>query len=207
LLLAHTDKSRAFAEYARYYMSTDGQIYWSDTHQLAEYMDGYHAELDRHLPGPQGTEMISELYVPRQDLPAFMTAVRADARKHHPSLIYGTSRLIERDEETVLAWARQPWACVVFNLHVEHSADGLAQAAAHFRRLIDRALELGGSYYLTYHRWATRDQVEAAHPRFREFLAAKRQHDPDDMFQSDWYRHHGRLLNGTSVLTNQGGEQ
>ena len=43
LRLAHTDKSRAFAEYARYYMATDGQLYWSDTHQLADYLDGYHA--------------------------------------------------------------------------------------------------------------------------------------------------------------------
>ena len=49
LRLAHTDKPRAFAEYARYYMSTDGQLYWSDTHQLASYVDGYHETLDREL--------------------------------------------------------------------------------------------------------------------------------------------------------------
>ena len=37
LRLAHTSKSQAFAEYARYYMATDGQLYWSDTHQLSDY--------------------------------------------------------------------------------------------------------------------------------------------------------------------------
>src|SRR4029079_5815799 len=44
LWLAHVDKSRAFAEYARYYMTTDRQVYWSDTHQLASYKDRQHHE-------------------------------------------------------------------------------------------------------------------------------------------------------------------
>jgi hypothetical protein len=63
-----------------------------------------------------------------------------------------------------------------------------------FRRLIDMAIARGGSYFLTYHRWARRDQVEACYPEFREFLAAKRERDPEERFQSDWYRHHAFLL-------------
>ena len=94
----------------------------------------------------------------------------------------------------MLAWARERWACVVFNLHVDHTPDGIARAAAHFRRLIDRAAALGGSYYLTYHRWASRDQVLACHPRMPEFMEEKRRYDPDGLFTSDWYRHHERLL-------------
>jgi FAD/FMN-containing dehydrogenase len=148
--LAHTDKSRAFAEYSRYYMATDGQVYWSDTHQLSEYPESYHVNLDAEPGGRvKGSEMITELYVPRPALPEFMHAVRTDARQYGVDIIYGTIRVIENDDETVLAWARQRWACVVFNLHVEHTAEGTAKAAADFRRLIDRAIECGGSYYLT----------------------------------------------------------
>ena len=55
------------------------------------------------------------------------------------NVIYGTIRLIERDDESVLAWAREPWACVVFNLHVDHSPEGLGKAQRDFRRLIERA--------------------------------------------------------------------
>ena len=198
-LLAHTNKSRAFAEYARFYMSTDGQRYWSDTHQLAEYLDGYHADLDRQLAAlVKGSEMITELYVPRHRLPAFMAAVRDDARQHSFDIVYGTVRLIERDDESVLAWAREPWACIVFNLHVDHTSDGVAKAAGHFRRLIDRAIEQDGSYYLTYHRWATADQIRAGHPRLSEFLTRKREYDPDGVFQSDWHRHYSNLLEVTS---------
>ena len=195
LHLSHADKARAFAEYAGYYVTTSGQLYWSDTHQLSVYIDHYHRELDRRLgAAAPGSEMISELYVPRARLPAFFDAVRRDVRAHGVDVIYGTVRLIERDDETVLAWARQPWACTIFNLHVDHTPAGIERAARDFRRLIDRALEEGGSYFPTYHRWAEPAQVRAAHPRLVEFLQAKRRHDPGERFQSDWYRHYRAML-------------
>ena len=39
-----------------------------------------------------------------------------------------------------------------------------------------------------------KDQVEACYPRMREFLALKRRHDPDEAFQSDWYRHYRSMF-------------
>jgi FAD/FMN-containing dehydrogenase len=197
LHLAHVDKRAAFERYAAYYLSTSGQRYWSDTHQLAAYPEGYHDELTRRLGSTTpGSEMISELYVPRHRLGGFLEDAAAALRETGADVIYGTIRLVERDDESVLAWAREPWACVVLNLHVAHSPAGIARATAAFRALIDAARARGGSYYLTYHRWATREQVLACHPRFPELLAQKRKHDPEERFESDWYRHHRDLLHG-----------
>ena len=60
LYLAHTDEKQAFNRYADYYLSTNGQVYWSDIHQLSIYPDNYHREIDRkvHAPYP-ATEMIT----------------------------------------------------------------------------------------------------------------------------------------------------
>ncbi|WCE04641.1 FAD-binding oxidoreductase [Pseudoxanthomonas sp. JBR18] len=193
LLLAHHAPSRAFDEYADFYLATDGQHYASDAQQSGVYLDGYHAAVDRSL-GHCGSEMITELYVPRGALAGFMGRAADSLRRHQAQPIYGTVRLIERDPTSVLAWARQDWACVVFNLHVQHGPAGVQTAAVAFRALIDDALWFGGSYYLTYHRWATREQVQAAHPRFAEFLRAKRALDPQERWQSDWYRHHLALV-------------
>ncbi|MEO7414552.1 MAG: FAD-binding oxidoreductase [Opitutaceae bacterium] len=195
LWLAHTDRARVFKEYASYYLSTHGQRYWSDTHQLSTYLDNYHDALDQRLGATHpASEMITEIYVPRPSLVSFMASAADLLRLHGMPVIYGTIRWIERDDETLLAWAREPWACIIFNLHTEHSASGLALAQQVFRALIDLAISFGGSYYLTYHRWATRAQVESCHPRFREFLACKVAHDPGEVFTSDWYRHHRRLF-------------
>jgi FAD/FMN-containing dehydrogenase len=191
--LAHDDKRRAFELYTRHYLATEGQIYWSDTHQLAEYQDDYHAALDRGARH-RGSEMIGEVYVPRTAFEAFFHDVREDFRRTGVDVIYGTVRLIEKDEETFLAWAKNRWACVVINLHTEHTPLGITRSGDAFRRLIDHARRYGGSYYLTYHRWARRDQVEACYPQIREFLRLKREHDPDERFESEWYRHYKAMF-------------
>jgi FAD/FMN-containing dehydrogenase len=188
LQLAHTDKSRAFDLYTTHYLATSGQIYRSDAHQLAFYAGGYHDAV-----GP-GSEMITEIYVPRARLADFMHEAADKLRACDADVVYGTVRLIERDDESFLAWATEPWACVIFNLHVEPGEEGRNHAAAGFRLLIDLAIARGGSYYLTYHRWATRAQVEACYPQFAEFLQQKREQDPQELFQSEWYLHYRELF-------------
>jgi FAD/FMN-containing dehydrogenase len=195
IYLAHTDKAEAFKRYSTHYLATSGQVYYSDAHQLADYTDGYHARVDEltHAKAPS-TEMITEIYVPRKRLADFMAAVAEDFRANSVNVIYGTIRLIERDEESFLAWATERWACIIFNICTLHTGEGLERAAEAFRRLIDLAIERGGKYYLTYHRWARREQVETCYPHFAEFLERKRQHDPEERFQSDWYRHHRAMF-------------
>lgn len=197
VLLAHTDKARAFGIYADHYMATDGQVYWSDTHQLSTYLDDYHVAIDRHRAAlAPATEMITELYVRRAALAAFLDRVRDDFRRHDVEIIYGSIRLIERDDETFLNWARESWVCIVMNVHVVHSPEGLAHARDALIRLIDAASSFDGSYYLTYHRHADRARVERCYPQFPEFLAKKRDYDPADRLQSDWYRHYRNLFAG-----------
>ena len=186
---SHADKSRAFDEYAGFYRSTNGQIYDSDTFQLSQYIDHYHHELDRRLScNVPGSETITELYVPLPELSGFMAAAGAGLRRQQANVIYGTIRLIERDDETLLNWARQPYACIVVNLHVDHDSDGIERVAVTLRSLIDLAIERSGSYFLTYNKFATHDQLAKCYPQFQEFVAAKKRYDPSHVFSSDWFR-------------------
>ena len=193
--LAHKEKARAFQLYSDYYMKTNGQVYWSDESQIGGYPANYHKKLDKRLSSDvPGTEMITEIYVPRNRLADLMHAAAKGMRAKQGNVIYGTIRLIEKDDECFLAWAKQSYACVIFNLHIDHSIAGLESAAEAFRHLIDLAIERDGSYYLTYHRWARKDQVLACYPQFPEFLAKKQEHDPLDLFQSTWYQHYKRMF-------------
>jgi FAD/FMN-containing dehydrogenase len=189
LYLAHADKAAVYRAYTGHYQSTHGQIYWSDTHQMSHYAEGYHQKID-HLCAANCTrsEMITELYVPRRSLAAFLHSVRIFARRYGWNIIYGTVRLIEQDDESFLAWAREPWACVIFNLCVEHSTRGMEDAKNAFRALTQIAINYAGNYYLTYHKWATPDQLLACYPQFPEFLRAKTRFDPDEIFISNWYK-------------------
>jgi len=195
LFLAHTNKSEAFKRYASYYMSTNGQLYWSDEVQMSFYPEDYHRAIDRMTDAQvKATEAICEIYCERDALEKFMGEARDYARREGVNIIYGTIRLIEQDNESFLAWARKPYACVIFNLHIEHTTGGMIRGGDALRRLIDIGLRHGGSYYPTYHRYALRRQVDACYPQMHEFLKLKRKYDPDDLFQSEWYRHYKRMF-------------
>lgn len=191
--LAHTDKASAFACYAAHYLASDGQLYWSDRLQQSTYLDGYHQHIDATL-GHCGSEMIGEIYVPHARLADFMRAAAADFREHAVDLIYGTIRLIERDRESFLPWAKQDYACIIFNLHTVHTPEGIEATAQAFRRLTDLAIARDGSYYLTYSKAASLRQLRACHPNIDQFFAWKRRLDPQERFQSNWYRHYRALF-------------
>ncbi len=55
LRLAYTDRARAFKRYSDYYLSTNGQTYWSDTNQLSAYLPNY-AQKIRELSWRRGIE-------------------------------------------------------------------------------------------------------------------------------------------------------
>lgn len=191
MALAHTDKAKAFQQYSQYYLSTHGRLYWSDTHQLGTYIPSYAEFLAKmNLQDKvQETLMITELYVPPQRIVEFMERARHVLRTTGVEDIYGTIRSIHPDTTSFLPWAREHFACIIFNLRTPHSPAGLEQTKAAARGLIDAAADLGGSFYLTYHRWATREQLLRCHPRLPEFLAHKQAHDPRGVFMSDWYKH------------------
>ena len=191
IYLGHVDKTSAFETYSNFYLKTNGQIYDIDEFQMSLYIDDYHSALDQALGSKDvGSEMITEVYVPVAKLPEFMAKASETLRRLKANVIYGTIRLIERDDETYLNWASDRFACIVVNLHVDHTDDGKSRAAETFRALIDDATSLGGSYFLTYHRFATDEQLRRAYPQFGRFLSLKRQFDPGRMFASDWYDHY-----------------
>jgi len=195
LKLAHDDKKTAFKLYAQHYLGTDGNCYWSDSMQLSTYIPSY-AEFLQSTRGPAGesgtkeTLVIGEHYVPRHEIIAFMAAAREILRTHRSEVIYGTIRAVLRDTVSFLPWAKDDFACVIFNIRTAHTEEGLQRTADTFRALIDASCRLGGSFFLTYHRYASVAQVEACYPRFREFLAKKKIYDPGEVFVSDWYRHY-----------------
>lgn len=195
LYLAHTNKAEAFQDYARASLEGDGKIVWSDTHQYSPYPRYYHHVIDQrtHAAHP-GIDTLAEVYVPRGRLADFLDEARAALKAWNTNVIYGTVRFIRRDDETFLPWAREDYACVIVTIHVTHDADGLAQALKTFHNLTDFALRRGGSFYMTYQRFADRKQIESCYPRFADFLALKQKYDPTGVFDSDWYRHYKRLF-------------
>ncbi len=203
LKLAHDDKKQAFKLYAQHYLQTDGQIYWSDTMQLSTYIPTYAEFLEKALPqhdtreiSVKETLVIGEHYVPPDKSIDFISSAREILRKYATEVIYGTIRVIQQDRTSFLPWAKRDYCCVIFNLRTAHNPEGVERTANTFRCLTDASAALGGSFFLTYHRFATAEQVERCYPQIRDFFKLKKRYDPEEIFVSDWYRHYRKAFSG-----------
>jgi len=144
--------------------------------------------------GTRTTEVISEVFVPREALSDFMADLRRDLLAGGSDIVGGNVCLVKREDETFLGWAREDYACLSIGLRVLHTPAGIGKAGQELRTMLGRAIEHKGSFSLAYHRWATREQIESCYPQFVEFLRLKRQYDPNEVFQSSWYRYYENMF-------------
>src|SRR6266699_3067994 len=77
LRLAYTDREKAFKRYSDYYLTTNGQTYWSDTNQLSAYLPNYSQKIRELIGEEESSLIITEIYVQRVDLPDFLTQAAA----------------------------------------------------------------------------------------------------------------------------------
>jgi len=194
LEIAHRDRGSAYRRYAKLELAKDGNVEWSDLHQLSGYPAGYHQGIEKRLGTDYaGADLILEVYVPRNELISLLEEARRILLTARTPLIYGTVRFTEQDKDSFLAWAKKRYACVIFSPHTSGETQSLKKTGEVCRQIIRAANKRGGSFYLTYNRFATRDELASAYPQFPDFLNFKKQHDPRESFQSDWYKYYKGL--------------
>jgi len=201
---AHTDKSAAWRQFSNSQLTANKAVDWGFRWHSSPYFAGYHRAVDKQLKtAAETSEVLTEVYVPMDSLPQFMTLVAADCRANATNIVYSTVRFIAQDRESFLPWAKGSFACVIFNLHTGHRAKEIESVAKALRLIISRAEQLQGSYYLTYHRFAEKSQVLSCYPQFPRMLAEKLKRDPHEVFQSDWYRHYKKMFSSELSQINQ----
>jgi FAD/FMN-containing dehydrogenase len=195
LLLRHQDPQAAFAAISQRLLAANGEVYWSAQLQMEdEFVDVHPAVDEARRAASAGSDIITEALVPHQRLADFLVAAGDRIREQQMEIVSVVVTMVEPDDVAFLRWAVERTASVRFSLHADHSNRGLDKAAQDARALIQTAVDHGGRYHPTYHRSASRDQVLAAFPQFIEFLKLKLKFDPQERFQSQWYRHYKAMF-------------
>lgn len=135
----------------------------------------------------ESTDILHEYFVPPERFNGFVRQMREIIPRHHGDLLNVTIRNVRRDDDTFLRYADQEMFALVLLFVQEQSPAGESQMAAMTRELIDAAVERGGRYYLPYRLHATVEQFERAYPQAKQFFALKRQYDPEELFQNQFY--------------------
>ncbi|HEU5196523.1 MAG TPA: FAD-binding oxidoreductase [Methylomirabilota bacterium] len=134
------------------------------------------------------TDILHEYFLPPENLEGFLAACRSVIPLSRQDLLNVTLRYVQEDPVSVLAYARGPRVAAVMLFSQKMTRADEEDMAAMTRRLIDAALDAGGSFYLPYRLHARREQVRRAYPRVEEFAAAKRKHDPGLLFQNAMWK-------------------
>ena len=139
---------------------------------------------------PKRTDILHEYFLPPENLEGFLASCRTAIPSSRQDLLNVTLRYVQEDRLSTLAYARgtRIAAVMLFSQRMTRADD--EDMGVLTRRLVDAALDAGGSYYLPYRLHARRDQLARAYPRLEEFLAGKRRYDPGLLFRNLMWDHY-----------------
>ncbi len=148
-----------------------------------EFLD-YHSSRD--------TDIIQEYYVPVERFVPFMDRFREVLVAGDMNVLSSTVRYVRPNATPVLSYApRKEVFAIIQMSNVGLAAKEQAHAEAVTRRLVDAALEHGGTYYLTYQLYPSPEQLHRAYPKARHAFERKRFYDPAELFSSQFYERYG----------------
>lgn len=130
------------------------------------------------------TDILHEYFVPAEGLEPFLAACRTAIPGSRQDLLNVTLRYVQADPTSVLAYARESRVAAVMLFSQRMTKVDEEDMAAMTQRLIDAALDAGGSFYLPYRLHARREQLVRAYPRLAEFVARKHHYDPALLFRN-----------------------
>lgn len=137
-------------------------------------------------------DVLQEYFIPVDKLGDFIRDMRTILPIHtDPALMNVSIRSVAEDKDTFLRYADEEMFGLVLSLRVGTGTDGDAALAALASDLIDKAIGLGGTFYLPYRLHSTPDQLLRAYPKAPAFFALKRKYDPGEVFQNKFYETYG----------------
>ena len=138
------------------------------------------------------TDILQEYYIPVENFVPFMDRFRAILSKGRMNVISSTVRYVRPNAIPMLAYApARPAFAIIQMSNVGLDSASQSRARDVTRRLVEAAIEFGGTYYLTYQLYPTPDQLYRAYPNARRAFERKRFYDPDELFTSQFYEAYG----------------
>ncbi len=154
------------------------------TFEMRNYQMSYSVNMHAILTHVLTTYILQEYFVPVKSLNKFIAALQYINKKHGPNILNASIRYVPKNTDSLLTYAPVDSFAIVLYLNIANSSYGTNYAKKWTQELIDKTLQLGGTYYLPYQPYATRTQFQRAYPRWQQFLAVKQKYDPKNVFSN-----------------------
>lgn len=132
----------------------------------------------------KSTYVLQEYFVPVARFERFVPRMGEILRAGRANVLNIAIRHSPAERDTLLSWADQEVFCFVIYFQQGTTAADSERVKLWTRKLIQVALDEGGSYYLPYQIIASREQFLRAYPRAEQYFALKRRLDPTYKFRN-----------------------
>ena len=136
---------------------------------------------------PKDTDILQEYFVPKEKFVSFTDGLRGIVKSDHINLTSVTIRYVPKNVEAYLSYVREDSFAFVLYINQSLSAKEIDKAVLWTRKLVDLALDNGGSYYLTYQLFPSQEQIRKAYPELDSFFEKKKTYDPGSLFMNKFY--------------------
>ena len=133
---------------------------------------------------PTRTDILHEYFVPPNRFADFVIACQEVIPSSYQEMLNITLRYVAADRESVLAYAPGPRIACVMLFSQEMTLRAEADHRRMTQELIERVLDIGGTYYLPYRPHARVDQLVRGYPGAEDFVRRKLELDPDRLFRN-----------------------
>jgi FAD/FMN-containing dehydrogenase len=135
----------------------------------------------------QDTDILQEYFIPRAKMAAFVDGLRNVVERIGANLLNITVRIVHRDTVTALPYAKSDMFAFVLYFNQRLNVADSRTLERTTDELIDLAIGLGGTFYLPYQLYYSREQLLAAYPEIDYVFGEKRKYDPIGLFTNKFY--------------------
>ena len=137
------------------------------------------------------TDILQEYFVPYDRMPEFVDGLRDVVQRNRANLLNVTIRTVHKDTVTALPYAREDMFGFVLYFNVKFNERDNEILRKTTTDLIDVAEKSGGTFYLPYQLFYSKEQLQKSYPNIDAFFAAKKKYDPIGLFSNKFYEKYG----------------
>ena len=139
-------------------------------------------------PGEGYTDLLQEYFIPLNSFNIFVESLASLSTKYHIKLLNVTLRWTPKNEESFLSYSKQDTVAFVLYFTCKMNDEDLLDAKKFTIDITKVCLDVGGTFYLPYQRFATKSQLLEAYSQLPEFMKKKKVYDSSSLFVSNWYK-------------------
>jgi FAD/FMN-containing dehydrogenase len=133
------------------------------------------------------TDILQEYFIPYDRMPEFVDSLRDVVQRNKANLLNVTIRTVHKDTATAIPYAKEDMFGFVLYFNVRFNDKDNEILRKTTADLIDAAKNTGGTYYLPYQLFYSKEQLHKAYPEIDDFFAAKKKYDPIGLLSNKFY--------------------